>query len=134
MKSVLHPLEMLTGEEIERAVEIVRASGRIPDSAIFAHIVLHEAGKDDLALWKAGELGSTPLVFCEPACDCELCVWGPVCGVGSGKLGTPCERMQRANFNPAVRSLRCWASDGGPGCSDLHACWAAANSGLVRRR
>ena len=53
--TVLHPLEMLTGEEIERAVGIVRASGRIPDDAIFAHIVLHEPHKDELAHWKAGD-------------------------------------------------------------------------------
>jgi primary-amine oxidase len=52
---ITHPLEMLTGDEIVRAVEIVRASGRIPDGAIFAHIVLHEADKDDLAHWKAGD-------------------------------------------------------------------------------
>src|SRR5215470_6813035 len=46
---------MLTGEEIERAVAIVQASGRIPDDALFAHIVLHEPHKDDLAHWKAGD-------------------------------------------------------------------------------
>jgi primary-amine oxidase len=46
---------MLTGDEIERAVEIVRASGRIPDGALFAHIVLHEPHKDELAHWKAGD-------------------------------------------------------------------------------
>jgi len=55
MASVTHPLEMLTGDEIERAVEIVRASGRIPEGALFAHIVLHEPHKDDLAHWKPGD-------------------------------------------------------------------------------
>ena len=30
----------------------------------------------------------------------------PPLGVGSGKLGTPCERMQRAKLSPC-----CWASD-----------------------
>ena len=55
MQSVTHPLEMLTGEEIERATEIVRASGRVPESALFAHIVLHEPHKDELAHWKAGD-------------------------------------------------------------------------------
>jgi primary-amine oxidase len=53
--SVSHPLEMLTGDEIERAAEIVRASGRIPDGALFAHIVLHEPHKDEIAHWKAGD-------------------------------------------------------------------------------
>ncbi len=50
-----HPLDMLTGDEIERAVEIVRASGKVPEEALFAHVVLHEPPKDDLARWKCGD-------------------------------------------------------------------------------
>ena len=50
-----HPLEMLTGEEIKRAVKILRESGRVPDGALFAHIVLHEPHKDELARWKPGD-------------------------------------------------------------------------------
>ncbi len=50
-----HPLEMLTGEEIKSAVKILRDSGRVPESALFAHIVLHEPHKDELARWKAGD-------------------------------------------------------------------------------
>ena len=53
--TVTHPLEMLTGDEIKRAVEILRASGRIPEAALFAHIVLHEPHKDELARWKPGD-------------------------------------------------------------------------------
>ena len=47
-----HPLDMLTGDEIIRAAEILRASGRVPDSALFAHMVLHEPEKDELARWQ----------------------------------------------------------------------------------
>jgi primary-amine oxidase len=50
-----HPLEMLTGEEIKRAVKILRESGRVPEGALFAHIVLHEPPKDQIELWKAGD-------------------------------------------------------------------------------
>ena len=49
--TVTHPLEMLTGDEIKRAVEILRASGRVPEAALFAHIVLHEPHKES---WRAG--------------------------------------------------------------------------------
>ena len=51
----MHPLDMLTGAEIERAVAIARADGRLPDDALFAHIVLHEPDKALLAQWKAGD-------------------------------------------------------------------------------
>jgi primary-amine oxidase len=51
----MHPLDMLTGAEIERAVEIVRADGRLQQSALFAHVVLHEPAKADLAQWKDGD-------------------------------------------------------------------------------
>ena len=50
-----HPLDMLTGDEVTKAAEILRASGRMPDGALFAHIVLHEPAKEDLARWKAGD-------------------------------------------------------------------------------
>ena len=53
--TVAHPLEMLTGEEIKQAVKILRASGRVPEGALFAHIVLHEPHKDELARWKEGD-------------------------------------------------------------------------------
>ena len=53
-----HPLEMLTGEEIKSAVKILRDSGRVPEGALFAHIVLHEPHKDEVARWKAGDPSS----------------------------------------------------------------------------
>jgi primary-amine oxidase len=50
-----HPLDMLRAEEIDRAREAIHASGRVGDSALFAHIVLHEPTKDGLARWSEGE-------------------------------------------------------------------------------
>ncbi|HEY3724739.1 MAG TPA: primary-amine oxidase [Acidimicrobiia bacterium] len=50
-----HPLDMVTGEEITRAVEIMRATGKLTDAARFAHVVLHEPDKDALAQWKPGD-------------------------------------------------------------------------------
>ena len=50
-----HPLDMLTADEITRAVEVLRATGRVGDEALFAHVVLHEPTKDELARWKAGD-------------------------------------------------------------------------------
>jgi len=53
--TIRHPLEMLTGDEINRAVGILRDSGRLGDDALFASIVLHEPHKDVLARWKPGD-------------------------------------------------------------------------------
>ncbi|HTL83917.1 MAG TPA: primary-amine oxidase [Acidimicrobiia bacterium] len=50
-----HPLDMLTGAEITRAVEVLRASGKVPDDALFASVVLHEPRKDALARWTSGD-------------------------------------------------------------------------------
>lgn len=50
-----HPLDMLTGDEITRAVTLLRATGDVPEGALFAHVVLHEPAKEDLARWKAGD-------------------------------------------------------------------------------
>jgi primary-amine oxidase len=50
-----HPLDMLTGDEITRTIEVLRASGRVPEGALFASIVLHEPDKAALAQWKAGD-------------------------------------------------------------------------------
>jgi primary-amine oxidase len=52
--TVAHPLEMLTGSEITRAVEVLRASGKVAESALFASIVLHEPTKAELSRWKPG--------------------------------------------------------------------------------
>ncbi|MGZ4735498.1 MAG: primary-amine oxidase [Acidimicrobiia bacterium] len=50
-----HPLAMITDEEITRAVEIIRATGRLADTARFSHVVLHEPHKETLAQWKPGD-------------------------------------------------------------------------------
>ncbi|MDQ1478413.1 MAG: primary-amine oxidase [Actinomycetota bacterium] len=52
---VAHPLEMLTAEEVTRAVAVLRDSGRLPEGALFASIVLHEPEKAALAAWSPGE-------------------------------------------------------------------------------
>jgi primary-amine oxidase len=53
--TVLHPLEMLTGEEVTRAADAVRASGKVGDDALFAAVVLHEPDKAALATWQPGD-------------------------------------------------------------------------------
>jgi primary-amine oxidase len=53
--TVAHPLAMVTGEEITRAVELIRATGRLTEAARFAHVVLHEPVKETLAQWKSGD-------------------------------------------------------------------------------
>ena len=52
---VAHPLAMLTADEVERAVAILSDSGRLPEGALFASIVLHEPAKDVLAQWTPGD-------------------------------------------------------------------------------
>ena len=49
MSSTIHPLEMVTGEEIQRAAAIVRGDGRFETDMAFAHLRLHEPAKDALA-------------------------------------------------------------------------------------
>src|SRR3954467_4496611 len=51
---VAHPLSMLTGAEITRAAEVLRASGKVPDGALFAHVVLNEPAKEIVAAWRPG--------------------------------------------------------------------------------
>ncbi len=53
--AVAHPLSMLTGDEIRRAVEILRAEGKVDDGALFAHVVLHEPEKEAVASWVPGD-------------------------------------------------------------------------------
>jgi len=50
-----HPLDMLTGEEITRAIAVLRATGDVPEGALFAHVVLHETPKEEVASWKPGD-------------------------------------------------------------------------------
>jgi primary-amine oxidase len=40
-----HPLEMITAEEVTRAVEVIRADSRFTDDAVFVHVRLHEPEK-----------------------------------------------------------------------------------------
>ena len=49
MSNTIHPLEMVTGEEIQRAAAIVRGDGRFETDMAFAHLRLHEPAKDALA-------------------------------------------------------------------------------------
>ncbi len=46
---------MVTPDEITRAVELIRATGRLTDAARFVHVVLHEPSKEALAQWKPGD-------------------------------------------------------------------------------
>jgi primary-amine oxidase len=52
-----HPLDMLRDDEIERAREVILADGRLDGdgSALFAHMVLDEPVKDELARWSPGD-------------------------------------------------------------------------------
>lgn len=49
-----HPLDLLAGDEITRAVEIVRADTRFPGDCVFAHARLHEPPKDVVAAHQPG--------------------------------------------------------------------------------
>ena len=57
--TVTHPLDMLTGDEIKRAVEDPARVGPGARSALFAHIVLHEPHKDDARALEAGRSRSS---------------------------------------------------------------------------
>ncbi len=50
-----HPLAMVTDDEITRAVEVIRGTGRLTDAARFTHVLLHEPAKDALAQWNPGD-------------------------------------------------------------------------------
>ena len=52
--TVTHPLDMLTGDEIIRAAEILRASGRVPDSALVRAHGVARAGKGRAGALAAG--------------------------------------------------------------------------------
>jgi primary-amine oxidase len=82
---VTHPLSMLTAAEVERAVEIVRATGRIPDGALFAHITLVEPVKADLAAWSSTlPIARRVQLEVVPGPDLEL--WEIVVALGSGEI------------------------------------------------
>ena len=50
-----HPLAMLSAAEMTRAGEIINGSGRLPESARFVHLVLHEPAKDAVLAWQPGD-------------------------------------------------------------------------------
>jgi primary-amine oxidase len=50
-----HPLDMLTGDEVVAATEVLKAAGEMPEGAFLAHVVLDEPAKDALAAWKEGD-------------------------------------------------------------------------------
>ncbi len=58
--AVAHPLEMLTPAEVDRTRSVLRDSGRLPEGALFASIVLHEPAKDVLAAVEAGRPRRAP--------------------------------------------------------------------------
>jgi primary-amine oxidase len=70
---IAHPLSMLTPAEVKRATAVLRDSGRLPENALFASIVLHEPTKDALAQWSPGD----PVERRVRA----VMVTGPECGV-----------------------------------------------------
>ncbi len=47
--AIVHPLEMVTGEEIQTAAAIVRGDDRFEEGMVFAHLRLHEPSKEALA-------------------------------------------------------------------------------------
>ncbi|MEX0664374.1 MAG: primary-amine oxidase [Acidimicrobiia bacterium] len=53
--STAHPLDLLTPDEIKQAVEIVRASGRVPEGSVFVHVRLHEPAKEAVAAHGAAD-------------------------------------------------------------------------------
>jgi primary-amine oxidase len=50
-----HPLDALAADEIRAAVSVVRESGRIDESALFAMVTLDEPGRDTVAAHRPGD-------------------------------------------------------------------------------
>ena len=50
-----HPLAMLSAAEMTRAGEIIVGAGRLPESARFVHVVLHEPAKEAVLAWRPGD-------------------------------------------------------------------------------
>ncbi len=51
----MHPLSMMTAKEIESALEVLRADGRISSDSTFHGCCIHEPPKKELAGWKEGD-------------------------------------------------------------------------------
>src|SRR5512132_4386392 len=50
-----HPLDMLTADEVTRAVDVLRATGCVGGGALCAHVVRCEPAKEELARWRSGD-------------------------------------------------------------------------------
>ena len=50
-----HPLDPLSGEEITRAVELLRGAGHVDESTTIVHVVLDEPDKATVAGWRPGD-------------------------------------------------------------------------------
>lgn len=53
--AVAHPLDGLTGDEIRKATEILRASGQADDKTLYPLIELKEPPKAEVLAWKEGD-------------------------------------------------------------------------------
>ncbi|MBL8171671.1 MAG: primary-amine oxidase [Acidobacteria bacterium] len=53
--NLAHPLDPLSKEEIAAAAQILKDSGKFPDKARFASLLLHEPPKAEVARFKAGD-------------------------------------------------------------------------------
>ena len=51
----MHPLSMMTAEEIETGIEVLRDSGRIDDSSTFHGCCIYEPAKEEVAAWQTGD-------------------------------------------------------------------------------
>lgn len=51
-----HPLDGLTGDEIRKATEILRASGQADDKTLYPLIELKEPPKAEVLAWKDGDM------------------------------------------------------------------------------
>jgi len=81
------------------------------------------------AAWNAGEFGSMPV---PPKSTLNATPpYGPVCVLGSGKFGTPCERMHRDIARAWDLALAVWAAEGVPafGMYERQACIAEWKAG-----
>jgi len=50
-----HPLDMLRGDEVTQAVELLRAAGHLAEDARVVHVVLDEPEKEVVAAWQPGD-------------------------------------------------------------------------------
>ncbi|MFL2987126.1 MAG: primary-amine oxidase [Candidatus Poriferisodalaceae bacterium] len=51
----MHPLSMMTAEEIETCVDVLRDAGRIDDTSTFHGCCIYEPPKDEVAAWQRGD-------------------------------------------------------------------------------